>query len=187
MYGRIQSFVLEPGTSHFVVEVTPVDSVQVNFSGLQPADIVHNLEPGDEGIYISAVAYRDGGCIRGMEIWKPCAFNNNLVIVFRLGDAASPLYPISHGDSMFQVEESLCDLSGDPWPDCDVDTVYRLEYQAHTGETLVLEQGQTGTIEEDNGAVYRIMNRYSHHSPDCGGDSINYFMQMWDPPWYCEM
>ena len=190
VHGSIDSFVMSTEESYFLLAVGPGELVRVNFSGFYYSDaIVHNLNPGDE-IDIQAVVYKNRKCITGMRIYKPCAFSGSVVIHARNGDAENPLYPEWESYPYFDIEvqEGRCTHAIDPPPHCDVDDVYRLSFLFATGVELVLEQGTVGiTPVEGAGQSYRVMNRYSYHSPDCGGDVFSYFVQMWDPAWLCGM
>lgn len=186
--GILQGFTIDTERSFFTVGLSGYDPVQVNFSGINGSYILHNLQPGDL-VDITAIVYQQDKCIRGMIIGKSCAFSGNTLILFRHGDAENPLHPEYEGRSIFDVhiEESRCELSGDPVSGCDVDRVYRLTFEFHTGDLLTLEQAETGIACEGEYTSYRVENRHSYHSPDCGGDVVSYFVQMWDPPWHCEI
>jgi len=180
---------------NLIIHTYDGEDVQLLFGGLEKSDFVHNLYVNVE-IKVSITIYNNAKCVKGVLLTTWCGFSVNNIMILRDGDFNNPLYPREENTPFYSLLmpfeinniESTCNIGGDIPPDCDVQKVYDLWVKNVNDEYLTLSQGESGLLSdgfEIGDTIYRVMNNYSYYSEDCGAENLGYFIQMFDPPYWC--
>jgi hypothetical protein len=191
--GTYESFVFSGRVSEVAESYINIsrstESVKILLSGIPYEEISSRIRI-DYGLILLAIGLNNGKCVRGIVVYVTCPSYDIGVWMFRSGDLHNPLYPEEHDGprpNFYPVEldkiTSNCEVTGSPYPGCNIMDVYDILLETALGEEYRLKQGENVLL-EDIGYYdpYTLHNIFSYNSPDCGGDNLSYLFEVVPSP-----
>lgn len=169
---------------------------RLTYTGLTESDIEHNLRINSPVEIRIILLKQSNRCVKGVVLKLACGLSMDNVMMLRDGDLNNPLYPKIENQPFlsplmpFEIStvENDCIIDENAIPGCTIGDVYDMKFLNAADEFVVLAQGESELHGNGQGVgetIYRVINNYIYYSEDCGGNNMGYFIQMFDPPYYC--